>query len=53
MRYGLRTLMIVVALAPPVLAGVWFALPRLAIIAALIAMLAIPAVLLYVWVEVI
>jgi hypothetical protein len=28
-RYRLRTLLIVLALAPPVLAGVWFAWPHL------------------------
>ena len=51
-RYKLRTLLIVLALGPPVLAGAWIAWPHLALIAALVAMLAVPAAMLYIWCEV-
>ena len=52
MRYRLRTLMILLTLAPPLLAGVWFALPYLPVVAALAAMAVIPTGMLWLWVEV-
>jgi hypothetical protein len=46
-RFRLRTLLIVLALGPPVLAGAWFAWPYLAPGAALVGTLAVPATLAY------
>jgi len=49
MQFRLRTLLIVVALGPPVLAGVWFAIrsPNTVAILALLALSGVAALLLY------